>query len=221
MLRCSFLISLLGVSACGGNSGGASRHDAAIAVDASVSDSAPSPSATVSVSNVEASCTPYVLNALPEENHQYTATTLTPPRYPFVVEKVKYALVKTANQMQGCTGKFAHTVLVWASATDKPTNTPSLEFVAPLMFRVPEAADASRDVELPVSGLTLQSGQRLVVAVEMIAESEAAKNCIAACKNGAANRDWWSNKTSEPFMWADLVKDFGFTQQSNISVVGH
>jgi hypothetical protein len=198
------LASLAAVTACGDDpsSGGVDAH-----IDQPVADApvAPTP---VEFGNVARTCTPdnAVSPVLPGEAGHYAATSLTPPSYPFTVDKVSYSL-----QMNGsnCHGGLAHRVLVF-TASGEPAAAPSAGAMASI--DVPAGADADRWVDLTLPNpITLTSGQTLVVAVQMASDGADRSVCLSACPGSAAGHDWWSNAAAEPYAWADMFADFGFT----------
>jgi hypothetical protein len=124
------------------------------------------------------------------------AARLTPPSYPYEVTEVQYELVGAAP----CDSSFGHRVEVFVGTDDAPANDP-----AATRLDVPAAVTTEpvRVVQLTLpSPITLQSGEHLFVAVELVHEGT---SCIGMCDGaGDWTRNYWSNAQSAPYSWAAL-----------------
>ena len=216
-------VALLGLFACG-DSAQLKAVDAPVGVaDAPRSIDAPRPMIDAPppdevLGNVAVGCTPdqNIGPVLPDEAGHYAATTLVPPRYPFTVTAISYDLGSNSGP---CNAGIAHNVLVFKSAAEKPSLRPSADGpVATLP--VAAAADANRNISLTLpTAITLNTGERLVVAVQLTSAANKAV-CVRACPSAHAKQDWWSNATAEPYAWADMIADFGFASQFVIHAKG-
>lgn len=176
----------------------------------------------------------------PDEVGHWTASRLTPPSYPFTVSKVGYSL---AGEQTGgaCDAELPHKVQVFVGAADggalpaSPSTAGAVQTIT--------VANSSGQADLAkldggVRGrifthtlsapITLTTGQALVVSVQMAGRpgnnDAGVTTCLATCKpstgTAKAKFDYWSNAVNEPYQWADLVGDFGFTQYNTIRAIG-
>lgn len=176
------------------------------------------PPATVVLGNVAAGCVSdqKIGPLLPDEAGHFGATTLTPPRYPFTVTSISYALGSNSGT---CNAGVAHNVLVFKSTADKPSLRPTAD--GPITtLTVAAAADADRNIAMQLpTAITLNAGEKLIVAIQLKAAGNKSI-CISACPSAHVKQDWWSNAVAEPYAWADMVAEFGFASQFIIHASG-
>ncbi len=179
------------------------------------------------LSNVALPCNveDFTYPLLPDEAGQRAASSLKPPSYPFEVTRVRYELGGAAINAQ-CANTMAHLVEVHVSDAAKPDASPSVNAASWVSISVPDEADAAdlRAVELTLDPpLTLSDGQHLVVSVELVASMDLMSSlCLRSCADAkpVVGVDWWSGAAAEPYMWADMIADFGFTTNFLISAYG-
>jgi len=177
------------------------------------------------VSNTEPDCIDgYVAPALPSEASHLTATILTPEVYPFEVTRIRYVL-GGPGAMDFCNGSLGHRVDLFVSEGSLSAMPSQTEPFVGVEVPADPMAVEGRTVELELdSPVSLDSGQALVVAIEMRGDDELdTRLCVALCEpNGPALEgvDWWSNAADEPYEWADLVADFGFPDNATVEAFG-
>ena len=160
-------------------------------------------SRSVPVLNNDADCETWgSVSPLPGEAGHLYGVRLTPPSYPFTVDEVVYELY---HDEQTCDAGLAHRVELYTGSETMPPNNPA----APVSITMPAVSLANagtRVVELPISPpITLQAGEHLFVAVEMIFADASSITCLATCDGTTVfDRDWWSNATMPPYNWATL-----------------
>jgi hypothetical protein len=221
-----FLLPLLGLTAlfgCGGDDDASSDPDARPSSTADAAVIIDDPDAAIAVDvrvgNVPEGCEfdNNIGPILPEEAGHLAGTALTPPSYPFTFTQVSYAL-GFANE---CVTGLAHEVVVFAAADMPPSNTPSAADETQVI-PVPAGADAEADRTITLvlpEPITITEGA-LVVAVKLNADGDNSL-CLRSCGTGGeSGDDWWSNAAAEPFAWADMLDDFGFTSQFVIDATG-
>ncbi|MBK7863704.1 MAG: hypothetical protein IPJ65_34885 [Archangiaceae bacterium] len=207
----------------GGSTGGGTAGDVTLA-------NAPFDSAC----NVENAVSPLY----PDEVGHWTATRLTPATYPFTVSKVAYSLV--GIQAGACDAELAHKVQVFVSRDGgldpSPADAGALTLTVANSNGQADFAKVDGGVRGRIfthtlaSPVTLTSGQSLFVAVQMAGraggpDDAGITTCLATCRPAGdagvkSNIDFWSNSATEPYPWADLVGDFGFTQYNTIRAIG-
>jgi hypothetical protein len=223
-----------------GNDAGAARTDAGTRADGGSNADAgdtdagaePDPDAgsgLVEIANVRTAATcPLTAQhgtypSLPGEAGHYAAARLEPPSYPFEVRSIAYDLLLPAGVAQ-CDASLAHEVQVYVASADSPPAMPSSDDSRVATLAVPSGAAAghTNELELP-EPVTLEAGESLFVAVQLAAGAGATTSlCIGACGEGTAisDVDFWSNAAAEPFAWADMVDEFGFTNNFMIRAYG-
>lgn len=209
-----------GGSAAGGNSTGGSSTGASDAggSDSGGSDSGGSDSGgsdaggagggVATLSNNDASCEVTSISAADGEGSHLGAARLTPPAYPFTVSRIKYGLSPSDDI---CNAGLEHRVDVFVGSAAVPPETPDV-----LVSATTPATDTPPDrIELDVSPpVTLEQGEHLFVAIEMVADG-AERLCVVTCSGPAAaeDRNYWSNATAPPYPWATLASfdlDFNY-----------
>jgi hypothetical protein len=168
-----------------------------------------------------AGCATYgaIYPLLPNEASELAATTLTPASYPVTIDQISYAVAGADADMGAqCDSSFGHRVDLYVVTEAKPPAMPSTEAIQVSSYDVPADASAggrARQVHVDLTDpITLTTGQRLIVAVEMAANSDKTKSlCVVTCAavpNQPTGVNWWSNAQAEPYAWADMQADFGF-----------
>jgi hypothetical protein len=167
---------------------------------------------------------------LPDEAGHLAATRLTPDAYPFVVERIEYTA--GSPDVIECNGGLSHRVEVYVSKDAAPSTSPSQDgtLVDTITVAAEEGAAAPHvrwvSVELNKE-LVLQEGESVYIAVEQAGNDSAnptEATCLVACSapGSVSGVDFWSNAImGATYSWADMVADFGFSQNFDISVVGH
>lgn len=227
----STLISVLALTlaACGDDGGSTAQPDAATTHDAPPPDtSTPTP---VTLSNVPAlaDCPGgdrfSIAPVIPQEVGHLAAARLVPASYPVQITKVAYDLAVPAGGGD-CDLSFAHTVEVYVDTAVAPNARPSTgTLVHSISVPAGVATDHTVELTLP-SAVTLTTGQSLFVAVKLTGNDlnpPTKALCIGACRvaTGAkSDVDYWSNAAAEPYAWADMVDDFGFTYNYAIRASG-
>ena len=152
-----------------------------------------------------------------EEEH-LLAVRLTPPSYPFQVNRVRYRLVG-ADWASMCAPGLAHRVDVWVGSTAVPAAEPSLSETV----EVPAdpGQTTSRWVELALaSPIILESGQDLFIGVALSGGTDGSRICVNMCMDdGEDDRNYWSNAKAPPYSWAEMAS-FGFDNDSCIEAIG-
>jgi hypothetical protein len=203
--------------------------DYAPAVSDAGADDAPSgedaPPVAVTLANVPSPETCGSLHAIapviPDEVGHYAAVRLRPPSYPFVVEQISYDLLAPAGTP--CDASFEHEVRLIVSSSPTPPAQPSTDgtLVATAVGAASGSETRTLVLDLPES-VRLEDGEYLYVAVKLTGDASHAL-CIGACATGTplSDVDYWSNAAAEPYAWADMIDDFGFTYNYTIRARGH
>jgi hypothetical protein len=164
------------------------------------------------VLNNDAACQwPQTLAPNPGEAGHLYAARLTPPSYPFEITEIHYELVGD----DPCDSSPAHRVEIFVDTAVAPAASPS---VTQLDIPAAGATEPVRVVkEILPSPITLQSGEHLFVAVELVNQGS---SCLAVCEGAAAwDRDYWSNATGAPYAWQAL-SDYGLYIHGRIGANG-
>ena len=187
-----------------------------VSIDAPTADVPPGPA---TFGNVVAPCAaPDVVQpVMPEELGHYAAARLTPPTTPFVVERISYAL-RDVPEFE-CDAALGHDVLLFVGGT-APDASPSSEVQHIDVPPAPGLTERPLDLALPTP-VRLEAGQSLYVAVQLNGDTTSAM-CLASCGDGPAIEgvDFWSNATTAPFAWADLVGELGLPTNLDVHAQG-
>jgi hypothetical protein len=153
----------------------------------------------------------------PANGGHYAAARLTPPRFPFTVTSVFYALVHKPGT---CNADLVHEVLVFTSSETTPPGTPGGVTVPVPAPATPTAAGTARRVETMLdTPVVVNAGEELFVAVQMARGAEPL--CLEECLDpGEADRNWWSAAAMPPFPWATLAS-YGNDGTVTVGVIGH
>lgn len=219
-----------GGSAVGGQGGGTGGQGAAVAapVDGSVFDAAvidaripddsgrnPDAGAPPQDAKAESStvlglpCSGRIIRNLSvavDEGGEWAAVRLTPPAYPFRVERVRYEL----SDGGGCAASLAHRVSVFVTNEALPPSEPTNVQV----IEVPTGiANAARTIDMALPrAVILDSGQYLYVAVQLVVQGNNPRTylstCVTSCERKAPGQTFWSNASAPPFDWRPF-SDFG------------
>ncbi len=197
-----------GSGAAGGDDSSSSSAGGATTSSAAGGAGGSSPCTPVTLLNHPAACIDDdALVPEPLDFGQFGAVRMTPPSYPFEVSQVSYTL--HAGPAPGnieCNGGAPHALQVFVSSGTAPDNSPtsSKGFFS---YSVP-AATPEKDQIVTLSlapTITLESGEHLIIAVEMVGDSSS-RMCWQSCDDGGGDdgANWWSQASSEPFSWADI-----------------
>ncbi|MEM7604724.1 MAG: hypothetical protein AAF411_05145 [Myxococcota bacterium] len=161
---------------------------------------------------------------LPDEAGHYAASILTPTQYPFEVTGIGYDISPTASD---CDSRLPHEAQVFVVRDGEALpSSPSETHPEMQTFQLAAGDSADfRSVDLPLERpITLQAGESVVVSIQMAINDRGDFSvCMGSCVSEAAalsGVDYWSNAPSEPFRWADLVGDFGFSSNYMTRVHG-
>ena len=171
------------------------------------------------LTNFPASCSSWsaVMPLAGEEGH-LAAGRLTPPSWPFTVDRVVYSLLHGSQDGLECNAEYAHRVELFTGTSPTPDASPT----APTVEAVPEdeVSGAERLVVVDLDPpLTIEQDEHLFVAVELVG-SYPDVGCLSLCNDGQTydDRNWWSNATAAPYSWAQLA-DYGVP--GNLVVVAY
>ena len=179
-----------------------------------------------------------LMPVIPDEIGHWSGTRLTPPSYPFTVDKVEYDTY--TDDVPGCDVTVQHRVRLYrvASGAVLPAADGGIlaEYTVTPSVGAPRAQYFGSDggfrgeaVSIPVTGVTLQESEQLVVSVEYAGSATAGTAlCLYACPTdvdaGVVTRsgfDYWSNAAAEPYTWLDLHADFMSEAQLTVRMHGH
>jgi hypothetical protein len=220
----------IAVPGCGG---GGSGDDDPTTPDAPTTDTpdAPTSATPVALQNVPslASCPGVdgfsIAPVIPAEVGHLAAARLAPDSYPVDITSVGYDLAAPQGSAD-CDLSLAHAVEVYVDSGVAPAMRPSAGTLVH-RFDVPAGPATNHAVELDLpEPVRLTTGQSLFVAVKLTgndATNPTRALCIAACRIPAgaiSDVDYWSNAAVEPYPWADMVDDFGFTYNYTIRAAG-
>lgn len=168
--------------------------------------------------NADADCDPLSFTGVeagPGEDGHLAASRLTPPGTPFTVDRVSWTLRNASD----CNASAAYRVDVWVESSATPSATPVvLESIAyPASVPVLSWETMTAPLAAPI---TLNAGESLMVAVEMLYAGAGDHSCIQMCNDPTvADTSFWSNADTTPYAWARL-SDFGLDGNLTISASG-
>lgn len=218
-----------------GSDGSVLAVDAPVTADAPVTDapissdaptSTDAPAVDVVLANVPDpdACTGgvhAVIPVIPDELGHYATARLRPPSYPFVVNQITYDLLSPPGTP--CDASFAHEVRLIVSSAASPPTSPSTDGTLVATGTGVAGGSDSRTLVLDLpEEVRLDEGEYLYVAVKLNGGATTAM-CIGACATGTplSDVDFWSAAAAEPYRWADMVDDYGFTYNFTIRARGH
>lgn len=176
---------------------------------------------------------------IPDEVGHWSGTRLTPPHYPFTVEAVEYDTY--TDDVPGCDVTVTHRVRLYkvARTAGFPTAPSADGGVMAEVTVTPSTGTRSswsgsdggfrgEAVSLPITGVTLNADEELVVSVEYAGNQAGDQAlCLYACPTdvdaGIVTRsglDFWSNAVAEPYSWLDLHADFMSEAQLTVRMRG-
>jgi hypothetical protein len=184
------------------------------AADQALSDSASSDiprGARGVLRNAPTACTPPILMfGSPSDAGYWAATRLTPPRYPFFVEEIRYTLgtSQTTPSETICAPHLAHRMEVFKASTIMPPATPKilgLRDVAASKPLVKQALQVKVKLQLPV---VLTTGEHLFVQVQLVRNGKETL-CLESCTppTPLPDRDFWSYAAKPPFGWKSMSRE--------------
>jgi len=156
------------------------------------------------LTNFPAKCTSWsAVMPLAGEEGQLAAARLSPPTWPFTIDRIVYSLLHGEQGDVECNAGYSHRVELFTGTSPLPDATPTATVVV-----VPEEVVQSTerlvvmDLDPP---LTLQQDEHLFVAVELVGVYPDV-GCLSLCTDGQTygDRNWWSNATAAPYSWAQL-----------------
>jgi hypothetical protein len=156
------------------------------------------------------------------EESQRAAVRLTPARYPFSVEAIRYVLSHGETGGVTCDARLAHSLHVFTSTATAPAPTPSVDIDVDV-----EAIDDSQlnsqgriVIHNIVPPLLLNQGEHLIVSIEL-AGSHPNVMCLPVNSEEAyeGNRNYWSNAVTPPFNWVQL-DSFGLNGSIIVAAFG-
>jgi hypothetical protein len=156
--------------------------------------------------------------AAPGEHGHYAATTFTPPsgQVPYKVSKVSYDLVNATlpgaplhNRPDDhmCNAGLAHEVLLFVvPANSPPTTSPVILRTIPVNQTSAQPVPGNsktRTFTHNFAPITLQAGQKLVVAIKMTGDNTQTNIlCLGQCYDpNLVPREYWSFAHNAPFNW--------------------
>ena len=155
---------------------------------------------------------------LPGEEGQLAAARLTPPFWPYDVDKVVYQLLHGEADGVQCNASYPHRVELFTAAGPNPPAEP--EDVLVVVTEEEEVPGTERLVIMDFDPpLTIEDGEDLFVAVELTGNYPDV-GCFSMCTDGSTHgdRNWWSNATGAPYSWAELAS---YGVMGNLVVVAY
>lgn len=160
---------------------------------------------------------------IPDEAGHHAGSLLTPPAYPFTVSLIEYTLEEPPD-IASCNSGLAHRleISILSANQDLPSQ-PGTEAIRSVSLEVPAAnSDTERRVILQnlVDPFVLNDGERLLVSVSLMAESDQ-HLCIAVCEDqtAVAGLELWSNSAEAPYNWVG-IESFDLSSEFIIKAVG-
>ncbi len=204
----------------GFDDGGDSGDDASD-TEPGTGDGEPGEPVEVELSNVPLPCANPngVAPLLPGEADYLAATVLTPDAYPFEVTHVEYELIAGG----ACNSTFPHVVHAFAVGAQVPASPSLGPFFASAVVEYDPSATNGRHVALPLeTPLVLQPGESVAIAVRLAVNASITESiCLATCMDSTTpGLDFWSNGVAEPYLWQDLVSEFGLAN-ATVRAIGH
>ena len=138
------------------------------------------------------------------EEGQLAAARLTPPHWPFDVDKVVYQLLHGDQEGVHCNAEYPHRVELFTAEGPAPAVTPGDVLV--VVTGEDEVQGTERIVVVDLDPpITIEQDEDLFVAVELTGNYPDV-GCLSMCTDGATHddRNWWSNATEAPYSWAEL-----------------
>lgn len=152
------------------------------------------------------------------EEGQLAAARLTPPYWPFDVDKVVYQLLHGEQDGVQCNAAQSHRVELFMADTADPPAEPA--DVTVVVTEEDEVEGTERLVVMDFDPpLSIEQDEHLFVAVELTGTYPDV-GCLSMCTDGTTfdDRNWWSNATEAPYSWAQLS---GYGVMGNLVVVAY
>ncbi len=156
----------------------------------------------------------------PGEEGQLVASRLTPPSYPWRVDRVQYTNTAELLPEFHCTTAPAAHVEISVVDANVPSNNPVPLAVLPVEgIELPDGSLRFVDLALP-EPVTLTEGQSLVVAISLEGAFPDVA-CVSGCnlRTTEPDRFFWSGTTQAPYHWATL-DSFGIPNEYSIFATG-
>jgi hypothetical protein len=160
-----------------------------------------------------------LVHAEPNEAGQWAAVRLTPARYPFTIETIRYTLESPDQTNQLCSTGLAHRVEYYKATSVSPPATPTVIGGHDMSARAPSSSPRVISVK-PTPAILLNQGEHLFVQLKMVRVGNQAL-CLQAClpEQLIADRDYWSGAKTAPFNWQTL-STFGIDDSFTIEAEG-
>lgn len=152
------------------------------------------------------------------EEGQLAASRLTPPHWPFAVDKVVYQLLHGEQDGVQCNAEHPHRVELFTAVGPAPAAEPADVLV--VVTEEDEVPGTERLVVMDFDPpITIEQGEDLFVAVELTGNYPDV-GCLSMCTDGVTHddRNYWSNATAAPYSWAELS---GYGVMGNLVVVAY
>ncbi len=152
------------------------------------------------------------------EEGQLAAARLTPPHWPFSVDKVVYQLLHGDQDGVQCNAEYPHRLELFTAEGPAPAAEP-----ADVLVMVTEEDDVQGTERIVVveidPPITIEQDEDLFVAVELTGNYPEV-GCLSMCTDGVTHddRNYWSNATEAPYSWAELS---GYGVMGNLVVVAY
>ena len=169
---------------------------------------------TVTLTNNPHACTDtYETHPLVGEEDNLAAAKLTPPSYPATVTAVSWRLAHGTygTDPAFCDAGLAYEVLVFKGYGTTPPSTPTiLETITVAAASLPSYDETYTFSQTLSSPITLNTGEKLYVAVRMTGDPEEDVVCVSLCKNTDWRRklNFWSNSADAPYPWSAMEDYF-------------
>jgi hypothetical protein len=152
------------------------------------------------------------------EEGQLAASRLTPPHWPFSVDKVVYQLLHGDQDGVQCNAEYPHRVELFTAEGPAPAAVPADVLV--VVTEEDEVQGTERIVVVDLDPpITLEQDEDLFVAVELTGNYPDV-GCLSMCTDGVTHddRNYWSNANEAPYSWAELS---GYGVMGNLVVVAY
>jgi hypothetical protein len=145
-------------------------------------------------------------NLAPDSGEEgfWAAARLTPPAYPFTVDRIAYTVADGAAGSVTCTGTLAHRVRLYVDSGLAPPSNETTELSIPTIDSS-ALGHLGRDVDEQLdTPLVLSAGEHLFIAVELTGTHPNVM-CVIVNPNTPfdADRNYWSTSTAASG-WATL-----------------
>ncbi len=143
------------------------------------------------------------LYPVPSEFGQFAATRLTPPSYPYSIIAIRYHL----SDITAFCKELPHRTFLFVESSAIPGATP--QELTSWDVAADSAAEDGWVEHTLAAPIVLDAEEHLFIAVEMTGDGREVL-CLSACAEAAGasvhapERNFWSNATEPPYVWAAL-----------------